>query len=399
MKKRALEIYLSDHFGGSIYAVELIRSCVDTYPDPPLGPFFENLLRDVQEDQEVLRTFLLRIGGTESPIKSAAAWAAEKLSRIKHIESSEFPGAGLLERLETLSLGVVGKRSLWQALGAASGGTGRFGGVEVAKLERRAEDQLQEIERHRLAAARQAFVVGDHVRGRPDANAGAPPLRAVLLDVDGTLIDTNDAHAKAWQDVLAEAGHRVSFERVRPLVGMGGERIVKRLAGVDPKSGEGRAIARAHTERFLGHYLEGCRPFRSVRALLERMRDAGLVLVVVTSAEEDVMARVLGVAGVADLLAAATSSSEVEHSKPDADVIEAGLARARCEAAEALLLGDTPYDVQSGTRAGVGVIALRCGGSGDAELAGALAVYDDPAALLERFESSPFAQQPARSAL
>jgi phosphoglycolate phosphatase-like HAD superfamily hydrolase len=109
------------------------------------------------------------------------------------------------------------------------------------------------------------------------------------------------------------------------------------------------------------------------------------------SAAEDDLDALLEAAGVADLIDRATSSDDAEESKPEPDIVEAALSRAGCDAGSVLMLGDTPFDVAAAARAGVRVVGLRCGGSGDAELAGAIAVYDDPAALLQRFAESPFA--------
>lgn len=393
MERAALATYLADHLAGAAYAIELIRSCRKEYADPPLGPFFERLGEEVEEDREVLRAFARRIGASESRVKGAAAWTAEKLSRVKHGlgDRGDGAGTGLLERLETLAIGVRGKRMLWQALDAASGGTGTFGGVALDGLVRRAKDQLDEIERHRLSAARDAL--GRRPVRPGDARSGSDhPLRGVLLDLDGTLVDTNDAHARAWAEALAEAGHPVSFERVRPLIGMGGDELVRRLTDVDPEGETSGRIRRRHREIFLERHLAGCGPFPSVRPLLERMRAEGLELVVATSAEPDVERRVTEAAGIADLVEGATSAGDVDRAKPEPDLVEAAVRLGGWSPEEVLMLGDTPYDVAAGNAAGVGVVAFRCGGSGDAELAGALAVYADPAELLARFDASPFAR-------
>ncbi len=98
-------------------------------------------------------------------------------------------------------------------------------------------------------------------------------------------------------------------------------------------------------------------------------------------------------AGVADLIDDATSSDDAKSSKPAPDIVEAALASSGLRADEVVMLGDTPYDIESAARAGVGVIAVRCGGFPDDTLAGALAIYDDPAHLLRDYESSPLARQ------
>jgi HAD superfamily hydrolase (TIGR01509 family) len=220
--------------------------------------------------------------------------------------------------------------------------------------------------------------------------ASAP--RAVLLDIDGTLIDSNDAHARSWVDTFAEFGYQVSFEKVRPLIGMGGDKLLAETVGVEEESEEGKRLSAWRRERFLTHYLPTLRPFPGTRALIERMRRDGLTLVVATSANAEEMTPLLERAGVADLIEEATSSSDAERSKPDPDIVAAALRRAGHPASATTMLGDTPYDVEAAGGVGVGVIALRCGGWWkDEDLAGAVAIYDDPADLLARYDRSPLA--------
>ena len=214
--------------------------------------------------------------------------------------------------------------------------------------------------------------------------------RAVILDVDGTLIDTNDAHAHAWVDVCQEFGRPIAFGQVRPLIGMGGDKVLPRLTGLDEESDEGKRIKERRGEIFRERYLASCRPFPKSRELLERMKDEGLSLVVATSASRDDMAALLKTIGVEDLIEARTSSSDAEESKPDPDIVQAALASAGADPAEAVMLGDTPYDVEASGRAGVACIALRCGGWWkDDDLEDAAAIYDDPADLLARYDESP----------
>jgi HAD superfamily hydrolase (TIGR01509 family) len=215
--------------------------------------------------------------------------------------------------------------------------------------------------------------------------------RAVILDVDGTLIDTNDAHAHAWVEACHEFGHEVAFGEVRRMIGMGGDRVLPRLTGEEEESEAGKKMKERRGEIFRERYLPSCQPFPRARELLERFRDEGLELVVATSASRDDMAALLKAANVADLVDAKTSSSDAEQSKPAPDIVEAALANAGCAPAEAMMLGDTPYDVEASARAGVRCVALRCGGWDDAALSAAAAIYQDAADLLAHYETSPFA--------
>jgi HAD superfamily hydrolase (TIGR01509 family) len=218
-------------------------------------------------------------------------------------------------------------------------------------------------------------------------------LRAVLLDVDGTLIDSNDAHARAWAEVLAEFGYDAGFAEARPLIGMGGDKVLPRLTGLDEESREGRRILQRRGEIFRTRHLPGLAPLPGARALLERMAAAGLDLVVATSSSRDDLEPLLEQAGVADLIQATTNADDADDSKPDPDIVAAALKRTGQPAGDVLMLGDTPYDVAAARGAGVAIVAVRCGGWGDADLNGAMAVYDDPAAILEQWETSPFGRR------
>lgn len=217
-------------------------------------------------------------------------------------------------------------------------------------------------------------------------------FRGVILDVDGTLVDSNDAHAHAWVEALAEHGHTVSFETIRRLVGMGGDNLLPEAAGLEKDSPEGERISERRSEIFKTRYLPTLKAFPKVRDLLLRMHGSGLKLVVASSAQEEELEPLLEIAGASDLLEAATSSSDAQNSKPDPDIVEVALETLGCSPREAVILGDTPYDVQSATKAGIAIIALRCGGWDDSELSGALAIYDDPGDLLAHYEASPLGQ-------
>ncbi len=217
-----------------------------------------------------------------------------------------------------------------------------------------------------------------------------PPLRAVLLDVDGTLLESNDQHARAMVDAYAESGHTVPFDRLRPLIGKGADKIMREVSDLDPDSEEGKRVAEHTSEIFLDRYLKTCRPFPNVRALLERMKNDGLDLVVVTAAAEDELEALLEAAGIKDLVDEATSSGDVEESKPAPDIVEAALKKSGHRADDVLMLGDTPYDIEAAHGAGVEIVAVRCGGWDDDALGGAIALYDDPADLLAHYDRSPF---------
>lgn len=214
--------------------------------------------------------------------------------------------------------------------------------------------------------------------------------RAVILDVDGTLIDSNDAHAAAWVDAGREFGFEIDFAHVRRLIGMGGDKVLPELTGLQEDDERGTRMQERRGEIFRERYLATLAPFPHARELLERMRDDGMTLSVATSASKEDMGALLEQARIADLIEERTSSSDAEESKPDPDIVVAALEAAGVKPGEAVMLGDTPYDVEAARRAGVRCVAVRCGGWSDAELPHAVAVFDDPADLLRRYEESPF---------
>ncbi len=215
--------------------------------------------------------------------------------------------------------------------------------------------------------------------------------RSVLLDLDGTLIDSNDAHARAWVDAFRAVGRFVTFGRVRPFIGMGADHLLPAVAGISETSDIGRTINQRRSKLFLERYLPHLRPFPSAGALLLELRARGLELVVATSAKREELSALLGLLGARDLIAGATSSDDVDRSKPDPDIVRAALERADSKATATVLLGDTAYDLAAARACGVDMIAFRCGGSSDASLRGAVEIYDGPHHLLVRLDQSKLA--------
>jgi HAD superfamily hydrolase (TIGR01509 family) len=181
---------------------------------------------------------------------------------------------------------------------------------------------------------------------------------------------------------LKEYGVGVDLSRVRRLIGVGSDKLIPELAGFSDKSQKGVAIVQ-RKKRIYTSVLPTLKPTRGARALLEHLRDEQIALVVASSADDEELAAARRQAGVEDLIPSAPSREQAEHSKPDADIVRAALDRVGSAPSESLLIGDTPYDIESARKAGVKTIALRCGGYwSDAALAGAVAIYDDPEALL-----------------
>ncbi len=218
-------------------------------------------------------------------------------------------------------------------------------------------------------------------------------IRGVLFDVDGTLILSNDAHTQAWVAALAEAGYPVPFARIRPLMGMGGDQLLPRVVpGLTPDAEPGKTIAQRRAAIFLERYLPILQPAPGARALVEHVQQAGLRMMVASSAKKQELDQLLQQAGVADLLTEATTSDDAAASKPAPDVIGVAVRKVALPPTDVIVLGDTPYDITSAQQAQVATIAVRCGGFADDDLAGAVAIYADPADLLAHYDQSPLAQ-------
>lgn len=218
----------------------------------------------------------------------------------------------------------------------------------------------------------------------------------MIFDVDGTLVDSNDAHARAWLRAFAEHGITVAYEPVRRAIGMGGDKLMPRVSGIEEDSKTGKAIAEKRAEIFKKEFLPTLRAFPHTRELVTCLKDDGYTLAVASSAKEEELHPLLEIANVADLIPTRTSSDDAEHSKPDPDIVAAALKRTRSPAAAAFMIGDTPYDVEASSRAGIRAVALECGGWGCGDLGGAVACYRDPADLLARYAESVLARVRAR---
>jgi HAD superfamily hydrolase (TIGR01509 family) len=172
---------------------------------------------------------------------------------------------------------------------------------------------------------------------------------------------------------------RVPFEKIRPLIGMGGDKRVPAVTGWSKDDPRAEQVAGRRAEIFRTRYLPHVRALPGARELLSTLREWGLRLAVASSAEEEELQPLLERAGVADLVEHKASSDDAESSKPDPDIVQAALRRLGLSPREAVMVGDTPYDVEAAMRAGIAIIALRCGGWNDEALKGAREIHDGPA--------------------
>jgi HAD superfamily hydrolase (TIGR01549 family) len=218
-------------------------------------------------------------------------------------------------------------------------------------------------------------------------------IRSVIFDVDGTLIDSNDAHAHSWVAAMADQGYQVPFEKIRPLIGMGGDKVLPAVLGIEKDSVQGKKISERRKEIFKTQYLSTLHAFPHTKELLQHLHERGLKLVIATSAEPDELKELLQIIDehAYTFFSQQSSAKDAKKSKPDADVMRVALERSGYDPAEVIMIGDTRYDIEASAKVGIKTLAFRCGGWSDEDLAEAIAIYDDPANLLANYEYSPLA--------
>ncbi len=214
---------------------------------------------------------------------------------------------------------------------------------------------------------------------------------AALLDVDGTLVDTNYHHAIAWHRAFRAHGIELPVWRIHRRIGMGGDQIVVALAGDDAESESGEAIRDAEKE-YYAELIGEVRPLAGARGLIEDLKETGHAVVLSSSAKEDEVGRYLEMLDARDLVDGWTTSADVDATKPAPDLIEAGLEKAGTR--DAVMVGDSTWDVLAAERAGIGTVAVLTGGFSVEELreAGAIAVFESVAELRKRLDETPLGQ-------
>jgi HAD superfamily hydrolase (TIGR01509 family) len=169
---------------------------------------------------------------------------------------------------------------------------------------------------------------------------------------------------------------------------MGGDKLLPKTIGIRHDSEEGKKLSKHRSEIFRKKYLPTLRPLEGSRALVLRIRSEGLKAIVATSAKDEELNGLLEAAEVADLMEEKATASDAKRSKPDPDIVEAAIEESGINPQNLAMIGDTPYDIEAASKAKVRCIAFRSGGWSDEALAGAVELYDGPADLLARFDSS-----------
>ena len=211
---------------------------------------------------------------------------------------------------------------------------------------------------------------------------------AAILDIDGTLVDTNYQHAIAWYMAFRQHDVRLPVWRIHRHIGMGGDQLVKALAGEDVDHEIGDDIRSAETALYLS-MIQSTSPLEGARDLIADLKAQGRQVVLASSAKDQEVDHYLDLLDARDLVDAWTTSGDVESTKPDPDLVHAALDK--LDVREAVMVGDTPWDVEAARKAGVDTIAVLTGGFSEQELreAGAVAVFDSIVALREGVGDTP----------
>jgi HAD superfamily hydrolase (TIGR01549 family) len=240
------------------------------------------------------------------------------------------------------------------------------------------------------------------VRMGGSSHLTAGTVKAVIFDIDGTLVDSVDHHAESWARAFKKFGKTVPFVDVRAQIGKGGDQLLPVFLWPTELEKFGKELEAYRSALFKKEYLPRVKAFPEVRQLFERLRLDGRHIALASSAKEDELETYKRIARISDLVEAETSSDDAEKSKPHPDIFEAALdALHDVSADQVIVVGDTPYDAVAATRANLRTVGMLCGGWSADELrkAGCIAIYQNPADLLARYESSPLGQAPGAAPL
>lgn len=215
-------------------------------------------------------------------------------------------------------------------------------------------------------------------------------ITCVVFDVDGTLVDSVDQHASAFQDAFAEFGHSVPHSEIRMQIGKGLENLLPVFLSQEEIGKFGGALGKRKGEILRKRYFHSIKPFPGVRELFERIRRDGRRIALASSAEQEELGALKACAGIEDLVDAETCAGSVDRTKPEPDIYETVLGQLGHPAPEEVVcVGDTPYDIEAAARAGLDSIALRSGGFPEITLLAAARIYDNPQDLLSNYDDSP----------
>ncbi len=226
-------------------------------------------------------------------------------------------------------------------------------------------------------------------------------INNVIFDVDGTLVDSVDLHAKAWQEIFKKHGKDIPFQDVRQQIGKGGDQLLPVFFSQEELDEFGEEMEKARGELFQSKYLPQVKPFPKVRELFERIKRDDKKIALASSAVEKELEHFKDLLNIADLLAGDTNADDAEESKPEPDIFLAALKElGHAKPEEAIVIGDTPYDAIAARKAKLKTIGFLCGGFPEEQLLkeGCIKIYRDPGDLLARYDESILAKDTATGA-
>jgi HAD superfamily hydrolase (TIGR01549 family) len=225
---------------------------------------------------------------------------------------------------------------------------------------------------------------------------------ALIFDIDGTLLDSVDLHAEAWQEAFRRFGHEIAFNEIRSQIGKGGDQLLPVFLSREEIEKTGEELQKYRSELFKKKYLPKVKPFPAVRELFLKIKSNGQQVALASSAKGDELKEFERIAHIEDLVEVETSSADAKRSKPHPDIFEAALERLgkNIRREQVIVIGDSPHDAEAAKRAGLTSVGVRCGGFPEAALwaAGCIAIYKGPEDLLRRYENTPLARDAHTSA-
>ena len=216
-------------------------------------------------------------------------------------------------------------------------------------------------------------------------------VEAVIFDVDGTIVDSNELHVDAWDRAFRHFGKEFGRERLRQQIGKGADQYLPEFLSEEEMKVFGKQIDQYRSELFKKEYLPQVRPFEGVQELFQRIRRDGKKIALASSGKEQEIKAYQKIAKIEDLIDTATTADDAEESKPEPDIFAAALQKlGRPAPGNVLAVGDTPYDAEAAGKIGIATIGVLCGGFSETELreAGMIAIYRDLADLLGQYETS-----------
>jgi HAD superfamily hydrolase (TIGR01509 family) len=224
-------------------------------------------------------------------------------------------------------------------------------------------------------------------------------MKAVIFDMDGTLVDSVDLHAEAWQQAFEHFGHDIPFQSIRSQIGKGGDQLMPVFLSKEEIESKGKQIEKYRSEYFKREFMPKVKPFAQVRELFERLIEDGWKLALASSAKEDELQIYKDICHISDLLDTETSSDDAEESKPHPDIFEAAMKRlGDISPKDCLVVGDSPYDAEAAGKAGIRSIGFLSGGFPEDDLrrAGYESIYEGTHDLFAQYDESCFRQESPR---